>query len=320
MNRLYIVPLLLIGLAAAAESQETLSIAQAQPSIENPPSPPFRISVNVDLVVLQATVRDRNGWFVSDLREQDFEVNEDGRRQSIRLFRHEDVPVTVGLVIDHSGSMSRKLADVVAAARTFVRSSNPEDELFVVNFNEKVTLGLPVAIGLTNDVDALERAISSKPAIGQTALYDAVYKALEQLQSGGPEKKVLIVISDGGDNASAVGLYEVLKKAGLSSAAVYTVGIFDEEDPDRNPDVLRRLARVTGGEAFFPDQNNEVVAVCERIARDIRNQYTIGFVSNSQAPPGTLRMIRMAAHTPGKGKLSVRTRSSYIAPDSEGAR
>lgn len=313
MNRLYIVPLLLIGFVVVADSQ-------APPPTDNPASQPFRISVNFDLVVLQASVRDRNGRFVSDLREQDFEVDEDGRRQSIRLFRHEDVPVTVGLVIDHSGSMGPKLADVVVAARTFVRSSNPEDELFVVNFNEKVTLGLPGARGLTDDADALERAISSRPATGQTALYDAVYKALEQLQSGGPEKKVLIVISDGGDNASALGLSDVLRKAELSSAAVYTVGIFDDEDPDRNPDVLRRLARATGGDAFFPGRRNDVVAICERIARDIRNQYTIGFVSDSPAPPRTLHVIRMAARTTGKGKLSVRTRASYIAPDVDGAR
>jgi len=318
MNRLYIVPLLVFGLVAAADSQ-----VQASP--ENPASQPFRISVDVDLVVLQATVRERNGGFVSDLREQDFEVNEDGRRQAIKLFRHEDVPVTVGLVIDHSGSMRPKLAEVVVAARSFIRSSNPEDELFVVNFNEKVTLGLPgrtgsTNIALTDDADALERAISSKPAAGQTALYDAVHKALEQLQSGGPEKKVLIVISDGGDNASALGLAEVLRKAALSSATVYTIGIFDEEDPDRNPDVLRRLARATGGEAFFPGQLNEVVAICERIARDIRNQYTIGFVSDNRAPPGTVRVIRVAARAEGKHNLSVRTRSSYIAPGVQGAK
>ncbi len=318
MNRLYVVPLLLIGFVVNADSQAQALTPVA--STEDPASQSFRISVNLDLVVLQAAVRGRNGRFVSDLREQDFEVNEDGRRQSIRLFRHEDVPVTVGLVIDHSGSMGRKLADVAVAARTFVRASNPEDELFVVNFNEKVTLGLPGLRGLTDDADALERAISSRPATGQTALYDAVSRALEQLQSGGPEKKVLIVVSDGGDNASVLGLSEVLRKAALSSATVYTIGIFDEEDPDRNPNVLRRLARATGGESFFPEQLNEVVAICERIARDIRNQYTIGFVSSNQAPPGTVRVIRVAARGEGKSSLSVRTRSSYIAPDVQGAK
>jgi VWFA-related protein len=269
---------------------------------------PQTISVNVDLVVLHTTVSDRKGRVVSDLREQDFKIYEDGVRQPIRLFRHEDIPVTVGLVIDHSGSMRRKLADVIAAARTFVQSSNPEDQMFVVNFNEHVTLGLPDAIRLTNRPDELARAISNTPPTGQTALYDGIVKAREQLQAGSRDKKVLIVISDGGDNASTHTLTDVLKMAKQSSALVYTIGIFDEEDPDRNPGVLRRLARATGGEAYFPAKLGEVVEICERIARDIRHQYTIGYVSNSAAPPGSYRSIRVIA-----GKLSVRARDGYIA-------
>jgi VWFA-related protein len=208
--------------------------------------------------------------------------------------------------------MRRKLPDVIAAARTFVQSSNPEDQMFVVNFNENVTLGLPEAIRFTNRSDELEGAISKTPASGKTALYDAVVKAREQLRTGSRDKKVLIVISDGGDNASAHKLAEVLKVAGQSSALVYTIGIFDEEDPDRNPDVLRRLARATGGEAFFPGQLNEVVAVCERIARDIRNQYTLGYASSNAARPGAYRAVRVVARA-GRRKLSVRTRSGYIA-------
>src|SRR5205085_8494909 len=124
----------------------------------------------------------------------------DGIRQSVRLFRHEDIPVTVGLVVDHSGSMRPKLSDVVAAARTFVLSSSPEDQMFVVNFNEKVTMGLPDALAFTNRSEELERAISRTPAAGMTALYDAVIAARERLKTGSREKKVLIVISDGGDN------------------------------------------------------------------------------------------------------------------------
>ena len=237
--------LLLIALGGDVEPQVSPASDRQDPG-------PYRISVNVDLVVLHPTVRDRKGRFVSDLREQDFEVYEDGVRQSIRLFRHEDIPVTVGLVVDHSGSMRRKLTDVIAAARTFVQSSNPEDQMFVVNFNENVTLGLPSAIRFTNRSDELERAISNTPVRGKTALYDAIVKAGERLQAGGRDKKALIVISDGGDNASAHKLAEVLKMAEQSSALVYTIGIFDEENRDRNPKVLRRLARATGGEAFFP--------------------------------------------------------------------
>ena len=287
-------------------------VHNAEPQSESPVDD-FRLSVNVDLVALQAIVIDRKGGYVSDLREQDFEVYEDRIRQSIRLFRHEDIPVTVGLVIDHSGSMRPKLTQVTAAARTFVQSSNPEDEMFVVNFNEKVTLGLPAAIQFTDRPDELARAISNTRANGMTALYDAIIKAHQKLHAGTRTRKVLIVISDGGDNASIHTLTEALKITEQSDAVVYTIGIFDEQDRDRNPAVLRRLARATGGEAFFPTQLDQVVAICERIARDIRHQYTIGYVANSAPQPGAWRTIRVVARAAGKSKLSVRTRSGYIA-------
>ena len=195
--------------------------------------------------------------------------------------------------------------------------------MFVVNFNEKVMPSVTDAthsdathsdaVTPGNRADALARAISIVPAVGMTALYDASIAAFRQLQAGGPEKKVIIVISDGGDNASAHKLAEVLNMAEQSSALVYTIGIFDEEDPDKNPDVLRRLAQATGGEAFFPNQLDDVVAICEGIARDIRNQYTIGYVSSNQTKPGAYRNIRLTAAAAGHGKLHVRTRSGYIA-------
>jgi Ca-activated chloride channel homolog len=274
---------------------------------------PFRISVDVNLIVLNPAVRDRRGGFVSGLHEENFEVYEDGVRQSIKLFRHEDIPVTVGLIVDHSGSMESKLDDVVTAAQTFVRFSRPDDQMFVVNFNEKVSLAVPVATRSDESPGDPGRAISDTPATGKTALYDAALQAFRQLSAGGPEKKVLIIISDGGDNASAHTLAEVLKTAGESSALVYTIGIFDEDDPDRNPGVLSRLARATGGDAFFPRKNSDVVAICESIARDIRNQYTIGYVSSNAARKGSWRGIRITAAAPGHGKLLVRTRSGYIA-------
>jgi VWFA-related protein len=302
-NALALLLLLPIGLVGDAESQ-------GSPPVEGQASRPYQVSVNVDLVVLHATVRDQKGQFASDLREQDFEVYEDGVRQTIRLFRNEDIPVTVGLVVDHSGSMRPKLTDVIAAARTFAQASSPEDQMFVVNFNEKVTLGLAGATRFTNQSDELAHAVSNTPATGKTALYDAVVEAHQGLKAGSREKKVLIVISDGGDNASAHTLDDALKIAQRSSALVYTIGIFDDEDPDRNPNVLKRLARASGGEAFFPSQLNNVVAVCERIARDIRHQYTLGYVS-SNAPQAGYRVIRVVARS-GKRKLFVRTRSGYV--------
>ena len=298
--------LLLIGSAGSLEPQ-------VSPSAEAKDLQAYRISVSVHLVLLNATVRDAKGRFATDLREQDFVVFEDGVRQSIRLFRHEDVPVTVGLVVDHSGSMRRKLADVIVAAGTFARSSSPEDQMFVVNFNEKVSLGLPAELPLSNRPEDLASAIADAPATGMTALYDAMIQARKQLQTGSREKKVLIVISDGGDNASTHTLADVLQIAAQSNTLVYTIGIFDEEDPDRNPNVLRRLAAATGGEAFFPHETREVVAICERIARDIRNQYTLGYVSNSAVRPGAYRTIRVAAAASGYGRLFVRARAGYVA-------
>jgi Ca-activated chloride channel homolog len=271
----------------------------------------YQLSVNVDLVVLNATVRDQKGRVASDLRQQDFEIFEDGVQQSIRLFRHEDIPVAVGLVIDHSGSMRPKLASVTAAARTFIQSSSPEDQMFVVNFNENITRGLPTATPFTNRPDELARAISGTPATGKTALYDAVWKAREWLAGGSHDKKVLIVISDGGDNASAHTLADVLQTGNKSNIQVYTIGIFDPDDPDKNPAVLRQLALATGGEAFVPNELSEVVSVCESIARDIRTQYTLGYLSSAATQGGGYHSIKVLARGTGKAKLHVRTRSGY---------
>jgi VWFA-related protein len=286
---------------------------QALPARPDTDSGPLRISVDVALVVLHATVTDRQGGFVSGLGEQSFEVHENGAPQRIQLFKNEDIPVTVGLVVDHSTTMEAKLPEVTAAARAFARSSNREDEMFVVNFNEKVSLGLARTTRFTNSIAELENAITATPTGGQTALYDAIAKGLEVLQASSRDRKVLIVVSDGGDNVSKHSLTEVMKLAERSSAIIYTIGIFDEADPDRNPAVLRRLAQATGGEAFFPNELSEVVSICERIARDIRHQYTIGYVPANLALDGVYRSIRVLARANGHERLSVRTRAGYIA-------
>ena len=286
--------------------------AQAVPTGNGRNQDDLRFSVELDLVVLQATVRDRAGHAVSGLAQDDFEVYQDGAPQPIHLFRHEDTPVTIGLVVDHSGSMREKLGEVTAAARTFVRASNPEDQMFVVNFNEDVSLGLPNGTTFSNSADELGTAIWGAPALGKTALYDAVIEALQGLQKGEREKKALIVISDGGDNASHSNLDRVLKMAEESSAVIYTIGVFSEDDPDQNPKVLSRLARETGGEAFFPSKPSETVAICARIARDVREQYTIGY-SSMNGKPGAYHAIRVTARSKERGKLSVRTRAGYIA-------
>jgi Ca-activated chloride channel homolog len=283
------------------------------PPADQTQDPAYRLSVDVNLVVLHATVRDRQGRFAADLREENFQVYEDGVPQHIRVFQHEDIPVTVGLVVDHSGSMRPKLREVTTAAESFVRFSNPEDQMFVVNFNETVSLGLDDTIRFSNDPATLGGAIWRSRAFGETALYDAAIRALERLQEGHWDKKVLLVISDGGDNASSHSLAQVTNFAGRSSAIIYTIGIFDETDADRNPRALRHLAQATGGEAFSPGQASEVASICERIAREIRNQYTVGYVPATAARSGAYRTIRVGARASGRGKLFVRTRTGYIA-------
>lgn len=275
----------------------------------------YRIAVDVELVVLRATVHDRKGRLVPDLREQDFRVYEDDALQSIRLFEYEDFPVTVGLVVDHSGSMRLKLAEVAAAARAFAQAGKPDDEAFVVNFNETVGLGLPPETPFTDRPSELAAAIANAPADGMTALYDAVGVGLRQLEIGRHDKKALLVISDGGDNASAMKMAEVLEMAERSRAIIYTIGLADIEDPDRDPETLKRLARASGGDSYFPDRLSEVVDVCEAIAYEIRNQYTIGFAPTNTARDGAYRSIRVVARPAGRRKLHVRTRAGYIAPE-----
>jgi VWFA-related protein len=276
---------------------------------------PFAIRTNADLVVLQATVRDHKGAPVSGLSKENFQVYEDKAPQQIESFSHEDVPVTVGLVIDNSGSMRPKRSEVIAAAKAFVRSSNPADQMFVVNFNEHVSMGLPANLSFTNNEAQLETALTRNVLSGLTALYDAVAVSLEQLQKGRWDKKVLIVVSDGGDDASKRNLAQVLSTVNQSNAAIYTLGIFDENDEDRNPHVLKQLSRASGGEAFFPKTLQDILPICEQIARDIRSQYTITFVPTNKKQDGAYRSIDVKAHEPSRGgRLSVSTRAGYSAP------
>jgi Ca-activated chloride channel homolog len=290
--------------------------ARAQQSIRShiPPADQYTLKVNVDMVVLRATAQDRKNILVSGLDKDDFQVYEDGVLQPIKYFSHEDLPVTVGLVIDNSGSMKPKRADVIAAALAFARSSNPQDQMFVVHFNEKVSFGLPDKVGFTDQVSQLEVALSRIAPSGETALYDAVGVSLEYLKKGNRDKKVLIVISDGGDNASKHKLNEIMALAGQPGVIIYTIGIFDEQDGDRNPGVLKRLAKDTGGEAFLPGSLKEIAPICERIAHDIRNQYTLAYVPTNRNRDGSYRSIQVKARAPGRGRLSVRTRTGYFAP------
>jgi Ca-activated chloride channel homolog len=278
-----------------------------------------QFSTDAQMVVLHVTVRDQKGGFVSGLTKNDFKVLENGAPQEVTLFAKEDVPVSVGLAVDNSGSMRPKRADVGLAALAFVHNSNPKDELFVINFNDTVTLGLPDTKLFSASPEELTTALSSAFTGGRTALYDGLMVGIDTLSKGTGGKKVLILISDGGDNASRHTLPEVLKEAEKSDVIIYCVGLFDEYDPDKNPKLLRRLARETGGEAFLPQEFADVVPICGKIAQDIRNQYTSGYVPKNGALDGTYRKITVTASSPHHNKLLVRTRAGYIAAPHEPA-
>jgi VWFA-related protein len=294
--------------------------SQPQNSRQSPPRPNNQndnqetIKINVDLVVLHATVQNSNLSPVSGLGKEDFQVYEDGVLQEIESFSHEDIPVTVGLVVDNSGSMRPKRAEVITAALAFARASNNEDKIFVVNFNEHVSFGLPTNTPFTNETAQLEGALSKVAADGMTALYDAVAAALDHLKKGNLDKQALIVISDGADNASRLNMAQIMALARRSDAIIYTIGIYDRDDPDRNTGSLKQLAKATGGAAFFPGSVNNIVQICERIARDIRNQYTITYMPTNINFDGKYRGIQVKATAPDRGRLRVRARAGYYAP------
>ena len=218
--------------------------------------------------MLPVVVTDKQGRYISDLATQNFAVFDNGRRVPIQLFSNEDTPVTIGLVIDASGSMRPKIGEVVAATMAFARASNPEDELFAVYFNDDVaeTTMRDQPFLKAGDLPALESAITSIIPDGRTALYDGLMRALDHLSQGSRARKALIVISDGGDNASDAKQDDVLKRARNSNAAIYTVGIFDDDDDDKNPRVLKALAQTTGGERFLPRSPGD----CDASARASR--------------------------------------------------
>jgi Ca-activated chloride channel homolog len=304
--------------------------AGAQLPASPPPPPPgaapqnpnqgARIKAFVDMVVLHATVLDDHGTFVPDLKKENFRVFEDKAEQNIASFLRQDVPVTMGLVIDNSGSMREKRAQVNAAALTFVKTSNPQDEVFVVNFNDEYYLDLNE--DFTNDTRELNEALSRIDSRGSTALYDAVIGSLDHLKKGHKDKRVLLVITDGVDNSSRKSFEYTVKVAQQSDAAIYAIGVFSEDDRKHAKGDVRKakkdlttLAEATGGLAFFPDNLEQVEPICTQVAHDIRNQYTIGYYPTNTARDGTFRAVQVQLLPPkGRGKMSVRTRTGYYAP------
>ena len=294
---------LLIGASPAQKRAESTS-----------PEQRYTLSVAVDLVVFNVTVTDKNRRPVSGLKADNFRVVEDDVEQEIRTVRAEDVPVTVGLVMDNSGSMAARRQDVISAAIEFVSSSNPQDEIFIVNFNDYVAVPLFGQSAFTSDYDELRNALLRTAAVGKTALYDGLSVALKRLDAGSHLRKALVVFSDGGDNASARTLDQVTAQAAASSATVFTIGMYDASDPDQNPKVLRELSKLTGGEFYRPTTSAELHSVWKKIAGGIRSQYTIGYVSSNTRRDGAFRKVRITAVDRNRKSLQVETRAGYLAP------
>ncbi len=276
------------------------------------------ISDNVNLVVLHPVVRDGAGRFVSDLKADNFKVFENGRLQTIREFSHRDAPLAAGLLVDSSGSMGPKRPSVIAGALEFARRSNPEDQIFVLDFNEHVYSAMPHGELFSSSPADLSAAIEAAPTSGETALYDAIKAGYERLARSTIDSKALVVISDGEDNASHTMLGELLALSERSDVIVYAIGIFDEDDSDGNPGALKRIARATGGRAWFPKSASETASLCGRIAEDLRNQYTIGYSPADSAMNGTFRAITVVATDPRGHKLRVRARAGYVAAPENG--
>ena len=274
----------------------------------------YTLRRDVDEVVLNCTVLDSQNHLVNDLTRGDFEVFEDNTPQQIVSFQHQDLPVSIGLLVDNSGSMRDKRAAVNTAALDLVRASNPNDEAFVVNFSDEAFLDQD----FTSSIQKLQEGLSHIESRGGTALYDAVVASADQLAHGARRpKQVLVIVTDGEDNASTLNLEQTIRRVqDLQGPVVYTIGLLFGDDArgaeaHRARRALQLLSDETGGVAFFPHSLADVDSIAAEVARDIRNQYTIGYHSSRPASLGGYRTVHVDARAPHHGKLYVRTRTGY---------
>lgn len=268
------------------------------------------------LVVLHASVADKNGKLLTNLPEKAFKVYENGAEQTIKDFRREDVPVSLGLVIDNSGSMRDKRAKVERAALDLVRASNPQDEVFIVNFNDDAYLD----VDFTNDIRKLEAGVARVDSRGGTALRDAITMSIDYLKKKGKkDKKVLLVVTDGNDTASSERntLENLVANARQSEVLIYAVGLLNEEDrheAKKAKRVLNALTEASGGLAYYPKELMDVDRIALQVAHEVRNQYMLAYEPTVEALDGSFRQIRVTVN--GPGRPTVRTRTGYYAtPD-----
>ena len=294
---------------------ETPPPGQETPQSQEPGG--FVFHADVQEVLLHATVIDDKQRMISNLDKNAFTVFEDGKPQVIKSFRYEDVPISLGIVIDNSGSMREKRAKVNKAALNLVRASNPQDEVFVVNFSDEFFLDQP----FTSKIKLLQNALEKYETRGGTALYDAVVASADELKRHGKlQKKILFVVTDGEDDASRESLEQAVRQLQEENGpTVYAIGLLGDERARRAKRALQTISERTGGIAFFPRTLDEVDQISSAVARDIRNQYTIGYKPTTPKSAGGYRTIRVEARASGHGKLTVRTRSGYYAGQEQAA-
>jgi Ca-activated chloride channel homolog len=282
---------------------------------------PFTVSVDVQLVQLPVAVFDPRGRVVTGLTKEDFQIFEDRVVQEVTLFKHEDIPVSLGLVIDNSGSMRNKRERVNRAALTFVRESNPQDETFIVNFDSEVYLEQE----FTNAIDDLVHALRYTDTRGETALYDAVHLSVDHMRIGTKDKKALLLISDGEDNSSRYRLEKVVEALRKSNVTLYAIGLLEENDQrgglfrkspsSKAREALVKFAEASGGQAYFPKSLDEIDDLCKRIAHDLRDQYTIGYTPTNKKLDGSWRQVVLKVNPRRtSSKVTVRTKPGYYAP------
>ena len=274
----------------------------------------YTLHEDVDEVLLNCTVVDENGKPVMDLKQSDFRVWEDGVPQTTNSFQHQDLPVSIGLIIDNSGSMRDKRMAVKAAAMTLLHGSNPKDAAFVVNFSDRAFLDQ----GFTSDISLLNRGLSHFDSQGTTAMYDAVAASADMLaKSAKQPKQALLIVTDGADNASRLSLEEAIRRVqNLGGPVVYTIGLLFESEPteaQRARSSMDMLSEETGGIAYFPRSLDEVDKIAQDVASDIRNQYVVGYHSSKSSSIEGYRTVHVEVRAPRHGRLIVRTRKGYFA-------
>jgi Ca-activated chloride channel family protein len=283
----------------------------------------FKIGVSVEMVLIHTSVYDKNGHFVGGLKKEDFKLFEDGIEQTILQFSQEDVPVSLGILVDLSGSMRNKVEDVTKAALAFIKASNPQDQVFLIGFNDQVEL----LQDYTNNIDDISDALENTVVTGGTALYDAIYLGVQKAHEGVDPKKAIIVISDGEDRDSYYKLGEMLAKVQESDVQIYSIGFLNQVPdkglfghwsksvPERAQDALKQISEDTGARAFFPKSISEMGAIVAEIAHELRSQYSIGYTSSNTARDGNFRRVKISLESASLSSTNhVRYRRGYFAP------